>query len=267
VEDAGTKFAEFDSGRIRYQEVGAGQEGTLFLHGFNGALGNWEVMWPLLNGCSRSVRIDIPGFGASDWETESYTLPDQANRIIDFLDAIGLERVTVVGKSMGGSLAAWLASAYPERVKATVLLAPSGLTDSLTYEGVRGYLYHPGIANSFATSLANLRIYKYLFPQSRLLQALTVTSSYGPAWDDAIKQIRQPVVIIWSEGDTVVPYAYAREVNRLIDNSVLITVDETVGHNIPGMKPGLVANIACARSNMDSDGDLSKTVSEVMTQR
>lgn len=264
VEDPGVKFLEFENGSIRYQENGTGSEGILFLHGFNGSLGNWELVWPYLDNCRRSVRIDIPGFGASDWQTESFTLTDQARRVIAFLDKINLSRVTVVGTSMGASLAAWLASTYPERIKGAVLLAPSGLTGSLTYKGIMGHLYHPGPANRFATRLAKTRLFNFLYPRSRLLQGLTVTSSYGPSWDEAINKIQQPVAILWSKGDRTVPFAYSGKVDELISNSILIPLDKSVRHNIPGKEPKLVANLACTIAKMESGKDVALEVNKVM---
>lgn len=267
VDDPGTMFLEFDNGRIRYQSTGAGSEGILFLHGFNGALGNWKPVWPLLEDCPRRVRIDLPGFGASDWQTESFSLPDQAQRVLAFLDAINLQRVTVVGYSMGASLSAWLAATYPDRIKGAVLLAPSGLTGSLTYGGIRGHLYHPGPANRFATKLAKTRIFNVLYPRSRLLQALTVTASYGAPWDQAIAKIQQPVAILWSKGDRTVPFDYAGKVDQLIWNSILIPLDESVGHAIYRKEPKLVANIACTIAQMDLGEDVTEAVNEVIESR
>ena len=265
VDEEGFSFMEFESGRIRYQDTGSGPHAVLFLHGFNGSLDGWAKVQEYMGSCvPRIIRVDLPGFGASDWQTRSYTLNDQAQRLIAFLDAKNVQTVTAVGASMGGSLAAWLAASYPERVKTAALLAPSGATGSLIYEGVKGYLYRPGAANRIATVLVKTSLFKYLFPRSRLLQALSVTSSYGAPWDEAVQKIQQPVAILWSKGDIGVPFAKARKVESMIANSVLFPLDTGVGHNIPRKKPELVAKMSCAIANLSSAEDLADTLNTVM---
>src|SRR5436190_692231 len=83
---------KLDQGNVRYQSSGQGHDAVLFLHGFNSQLSIWEATWPHLKDCARSVRIDIPGFGGSNWDSSSYSLSDQAERVISFMDALGLVR-------------------------------------------------------------------------------------------------------------------------------------------------------------------------------
>ena len=257
-----SEFMQLDKGRIRFHSKGAGSDGILFLHGFNGSLNNWDKVWSELDTCTRSIRLDIPGFGESEWSTDSFTLQEQGKRIIEFLNNLGIDKVTVVGTSMGGSVAAWIASNYPERTNAALLLAPSGLTDSLKYQGLLGYLYKPGLLNRISVAIAGHKIFKALFPDSRILQSLTVTSSYGPLWEDTIKKIAKPVVILWSRGDDRVPFIYAKAVANKIDNSLLIPLVENVGHNIPGRKPKLVASIACLMSLGIDNTSILKTIEQ-----
>ncbi len=242
----GTKILQLSDGQIRFQDSGEGNEAILFLHGFNAQLAHWNRVWRKTNNCARIIRLDIPGFGDSDnWRTDSFTLSAQAARIIEFINILGITRVTLVGVSMGGSLSAWIAAHYPERVNGLVLLAPSGYTNSLSHRGLYGYLIKPGILNKLAFYIVNSGLYKALFPNSRGLQALSVTSSYGENWVRELKNIRSPTIILWSINDHVVPVKYARAINNKIKNSLLIPLGADVRHNIPHARPELIANISC----------------------
>ena len=75
-------------------------------------------MWALLGDCGRKVRVDIPGFGGSQFDVPSYDLDSQTRRLLEFLDRRDIREVTLVGESMGGSLAAYLAATHPERCAA-----------------------------------------------------------------------------------------------------------------------------------------------------
>ena len=243
----GTQTLNFDEGNIRYQSIGSEKDAqvTLFLHGFNSQLSAWDKVWPYLHDCGRIIRLDIPGYGGSAWQTRSYSIPDQAKRVIAFLDTLKISRVTLIGASMGGSLSAWIAADYPERVSGLVLLAPSGYPGSLHYGGLMGKLLVPGFLNSTATLVAASPLYRRMYPDSTALQALSVTSSYGNAWAEALTKIKAPTQILWSRGDLGVPFAYAEAVAQAIPGSKLRVLSENVGHDIPNNQPELVAKTAC----------------------
>lgn len=238
----GTQMARFPHGTIRYQDAGQGEHAILLLHGFNGHLGQWDGAWRELEGCAcRRIRIDLPGFGDSTWETNAFGVPDQADRVIALLDRLGVDRVTLVGTSMGGSVAAAIAAAHPDRVQSLVLVAPSGYPGSLVQSGLFGRLARPGFPNRAATFVAKGPLFGLLYPNSRALQALTVTATYGRRWSDLLARIRVPTLILWARGDETTPYAFAAPVNRAIAGSVLISLDAATGHLLPSERPELVA--------------------------
>ncbi len=239
------RTAEVPGGTIRYEDTGEEGPVTVFLHGFNAELATWDGTWSRLDGCGRRIRLDIPGFGESIWNSASYVLPDQAERVLAFLDGLGVGRVTLVGTSMGGSLAAWIAAAHPERVERLALLAPSGYTGALRWPGLFGRLLGPGPLNRVATWIARTPLFTALYPRSKALQALSVTSSYGPAWVEALARIRVPTLILWSVGDDGVSYTTARAVQRAIGGSELLWLDRATGHMIPQERPDLVAATSC----------------------
>lgn len=241
----------FESGKFRYvrsknlKAPNAPQEAILFLHGFNNQLAVWNDVVANLGPCQDTLRIDLPGFGGSTWSSDDFTLPIQAKRIISLLDHLKLRKVTLVGVSMGGSVSAWIAAHYPERVQALVLIAASGYPGSLQYGGVYGRLLKPGLANRLAMVLSGSWLYRQLFPSSVAFQGLSVTSSYGEPWAQALPRIQAPTTLLWSKGDLAVPVEFAYQIQKQIPNSELILSTDEAGHDIPGRQPEWVGERVC----------------------
>jgi len=238
----GTQTAGFANGTIRYQTAGEGTHAILLLHGFNGHLGQWDGVWRELADCDcRRIRIDLPGFGDSAWQTDAFGVADQVDRVVALLDRLGVQTVTLAGTSMGGSVAAAVAATHPDRVRSLVLVAPSGYPGSLVQSGLFGRLARPGFLNRAATVVARGPLFGVLYPHSRALQALTVTATYGRRWSDLLSEVRAPTLIVWGRGDETTPYAYADAVNRAIAGSALVSLDAATGHLLPAERPELVA--------------------------
>ena len=248
------KNMSFALGNIRYETKQSKLNNhskshqILFLHGFNNHIRPKKLKWDKVDECASGIRLDLPGFGESKWDTNDYTLPTQAKRVIKFLDNLQIKKVTIQGGSMGGSLAAWIAAFYPERVNALLLAAPSAYPNGLVYPGWRAYLVKDRLITKYANILSQTKIYKKLFPNSKALQSLSVGSSYGEPWKKALPKIKAPTVIMWSTGDKGVPFKYSGEVNSLIPNSILIPIAREVGHN---MTPRLemISELVCKLFN------------------
>jgi 2-succinyl-6-hydroxy-2,4-cyclohexadiene-1-carboxylate synthase len=111
----------------------SGQGASLvLLHGFTGAAAHWSTHSAAFAPHAHVIAVDLPGHGASE------SPPDPARyrmeRCVDDLralfDALGLERVKLLGYSMGGRVALHFAAAHPERVERLILESASpGLAD------------------------------------------------------------------------------------------------------------------------------------------
>ena len=109
-------------GTIRYREDGNG-EPLLFVHGVlvNGSL--WRNVVPRLSKDFRCIVPDWP-FGSHETPLDAdadLSPPALAQMIVDFMDAVGLDSVTLVGNDTGGALCQLVASEHPERVSRLVL--------------------------------------------------------------------------------------------------------------------------------------------------
>lgn len=107
----------------------AGGEGAvlLLIHGMAGSASTWRHVMPALAARFRVVAPDLPGHGDSDKAAGDYSLGATASTLRDVLVALGHERVSVVGQSLGGGVAMQFAYQYPERCERLVLVGSGGL--------------------------------------------------------------------------------------------------------------------------------------------
>lgn len=134
--------------RVHYLDEGSGPV-VVFLHGSgNGASGysNFKGNYPaLVQAGYRVILPDLIGFGYSDKpDNVEYPLAFFVECVKQALDAIGVEKVTLVGNSLGGAVALGFALSHPQNVERLVLMAPGGVSD------MPDYLAMPGMAAMFA---------------------------------------------------------------------------------------------------------------------
>ena len=112
--------------RRAYRLAGDGPA-VLLLHGIGDSSASWEPLIPRLAERCTVVAPDLLGHGESDKPRADYSVAAYANGMRDLLEVLGVERVTVVGHSLGGGVAAQLAYQYPERCERLVLVASGGV--------------------------------------------------------------------------------------------------------------------------------------------
>ncbi|ANH39875.1 4,5:9,10-diseco-3-hydroxy-5,9,17-trioxoandrosta-1(10),2-diene-4-oate hydrolase [Nocardioides dokdonensis FR1436] len=125
-------------------DVGAGLP-LVMLHGGGPGASSWSNFGPALPGFAESFRtllVDQPGFGGSDKPPvvgNYYRFA--ADAVVALLDELGIERVHLLGNSLGGGTAVRLALSHPDRVGRLVLMGPGGLSLNLFHadptEGVQ----------------------------------------------------------------------------------------------------------------------------------
>jgi pimeloyl-ACP methyl ester carboxylesterase len=112
--------------RVRYLQVGSGPP-VVLIHGITSTADTWA---PAMRGLSREHTViapDLLGHGASAKPRGDYSLGAYASGIRDLLAALGHDRVTVVGHSLGGGVAMQFAYQFPERTERLVLVSSGGL--------------------------------------------------------------------------------------------------------------------------------------------
>lgn len=230
-----------DAGGIatNYHDEGHG-EPIVLLHGSGpgvSAWANWRLTLPALAGRYRVLAPDLVGFGYTDRPAGlSYDRRTWLRHLLDFLDVLELDRVSVVGNSFGGALALWLASEHPDRVHRLVLMGSVGLQFDITpgLDAVWGYEHsldgmreivqyfaydrsrltedlvrmryqaasRPGVAEAFAQ----------MFPAPRQdrVDALAVD-------DEALRRLPHETLVVHGREDLVIPVEVSHRLSRLID--------------------------------------------------
>ena len=99
---------------------------VILIHGAAGGAHVWFDQLGILSRTRRTVAIDLPGHGCSKhFVSSTVTISDYAKNVLDLAAALGLDRVVLVGHSMGGAIALQAALTAPSRVAGLVLAATS----------------------------------------------------------------------------------------------------------------------------------------------
>jgi pimeloyl-ACP methyl ester carboxylesterase len=111
---------------LAYTDSGTGPV-VLFIHGILGSQRQWAHLVDRLDDDYRVLVPDLFGHGQSEKPVGDYSLGAHAGTLRDLLDRLDVERVTLVGHSLGGGIALEFAYLFPDRVDRLVLVATGGL--------------------------------------------------------------------------------------------------------------------------------------------
>jgi pyruvate dehydrogenase E2 component (dihydrolipoamide acetyltransferase) len=214
--------------RLRYLELGSGDEvPVLLLHGFGADLNSWMFTQPALLDGRRTIALDLPGHGGSTKDVGS----GDADALVDTVDGavteLGIERVHLVGHSLGGAVAALVAARQPERIATLTLIAPSGLGPEINAAFIDGFVrmarrrdavevlnllvHDPALVSR--TMVEDVLRYKRIDGVTPALEAIARAWFVGGQQSRDIRAeitaLAAPVQIIWGRDDKIIPVAHA----------------------------------------------------------
>jgi pimeloyl-ACP methyl ester carboxylesterase len=236
------------------EEAGpAGGPAVVLVHGLGGSTFSWRATLPALGAAGyRAVAIDLNGFGLADKRFEAdYSHPAQAAFVADVMTALDIQRATLIGHSMGGSVVLHFARLLPDRVDGIVLVDaavlgvnlgdPTGGLGSLgrlvnlppirrlgqlalrvlmTPERVTEVLRSAYADPAFVTPAV---VEGYLRPQQvrdwDLALLAIVRDSGRNALDAPLAGITAPLLIAWGRADTWVPLAAGERLRAALPQS------------------------------------------------
>ncbi|MBI3626082.1 MAG: alpha/beta fold hydrolase [Candidatus Rokubacteria bacterium] len=241
---------ELDGIVLHFVTEGSGAP-VLLLHGLGGFAAVWRHNIPVLGRHATAIALDLPGFGRSSKPPGPYPLGIFARTIEAFRRALGLDRLTLVGHSMGGAVAAAYALEYPSRVERLALVGGAvpgfGYRVSWVYRllAARGLgeiaagLMWPGLlkaalARCFARPdpdeidfLVRTGYAVRVSPEGRAAFLSTLRSVRADFAADAdryrrgLMSLPVPVLLIHGSQDRVVPPAHARTVAAHLRNATV----------------------------------------------
>ena len=176
-------------------------------------------MLPLLPAWYRAFAVDQRGFGDSERPDRGYGIEDMAADAVAFLDAVGVERATVVGHSFGSFVARRVAVAHPERVSRLVLIdsgfSPANAVTRSVQESLRD-LADPvpkGFARDFQASTAYLPLPAAFFERIVAEGVKLPSRLWRAAFDGLLASddtaelagIRASTLLLWGDRDALFP--------------------------------------------------------------
>ena len=118
------QWVSLDGIRVRYLRSGSGPP-LLLLHGLLGYSFSWRFAMPMLAQQATVYAVDMPGAGFSERPADlDCCLKASAERLLRFLDVVGLESCDLLGTSQGGAVAIMAAAIAPRRVRRLILVNP-----------------------------------------------------------------------------------------------------------------------------------------------
>ena len=228
----------------------------VWIHGLGGCWQNWLLNLPAFMATNRCIAMDLPGFGFSELPREPITIQNYARAVDALCQEFGLERVTVVGNSMGGFIGAEVALSFATRVERLVLVSAAGLSVEyqrrqplltlarvMTIATTRATAYnHRVVVRPRLRRAAMQTVVRYpeklspalTFEQMRgtgkpgFVAALDALMSYS--FRDKLAQIQVPVLVVWGANDMMVPVDDAQLFVDLIGSNARRIVFEDTGH-------------------------------------
>lgn len=106
---------------LTHSEYGDGDPPLVIVHGLFGSRRNWSTVAKRVCTSRRIYTLDLRNHGQSPW-AESMDYDDHVGDLREFMLARGLRQVSLLGHSMGGKCAMWLAYRYPSAIKSLVIV-------------------------------------------------------------------------------------------------------------------------------------------------
>lgn len=226
-----TKFIQIDNHRIAYVDEGQNDKVILFLHGLGSYIPAWRFNIQELKKHFRCIAIDLPGFGKSDKKIHSGSMKFYSDVINQFIQSIGIDKLNLIGHSMGGQIAINCALNFQDKVGKLILIAPAGF-ERFTIEEIQ-IIKNISKPENFLTSdsnqiKSNYELSFFLFPEEAKFliddrvkfseddeffnYCVAISNSVAGMIEqpifESLKNIKQETLVIFGKNDSLIPNKY-----------------------------------------------------------
>ena len=236
--------------RLRYLTLGEGDSvPVLLLHGFGADLNTWMFTQPALADGRQVIALDLPGHGGSGKQLDRADAESLAAIVEHALNALGIERLHLVGHSMGGGIAISFAVREPERVATLTLISSAALGPEINAAFIDGFVRAARRREAIEAlnllvhdpALVSRTMIEDVLRYKRLDGVPEALAAFAEEWfpggrqrvvlGDAVAVLKLPVQIIWGRKDRIIPVAHA----EALASRVPVHILEQTGH-LPHME-------------------------------
>lgn len=239
----------------------------VMLHGWPSSSALWDKIIPGLSKDFYVIAPDLPGHGQSDKpEEQVYDLNFLRTFILDFYDALGLDRASLVAHDLGGMAGLSFAVRHPERLDKFIIMNTSPFSNwpwalSLTIS----LLKQPWLTRFFLFPWVFKQVLGSGFFDAKLLTPQLVKKFQGP-WvaakqgkiafsrtiavppeqmtesPESLAKINCPTLILWGKKDRFFPYGLAKKLNGIMPNAQRVGIDNA-GHFLQEEQPTQITQV------------------------
>jgi pyruvate dehydrogenase E2 component (dihydrolipoamide acetyltransferase) len=244
------RAVEVGGRRLRYLELGEGDGvPVLLVHGFGADLNTWMFNQPALATGRRALALDLPGHGGSAKEVGAGDAENLTDAVEGALETFDIKRVHLVGHSMGGAIAALVASRRPERVASLTLIASAGLGPEINTSFIDGFVRASRRREATEVlgllmqdpALVSRAMVEDVLRYKRLDGVSSALAKIAEAWFAGGRQsldlrgriaaLVMPVQLVWGREDRIIPVAHA----EAVANHLPVRILDAAGH-LPHME-------------------------------
>jgi pimeloyl-ACP methyl ester carboxylesterase len=247
------RIAATRGARLSTLEAGTGPP-VVALPGLGGTKGSFLPTVAALAGRFRVIAIDLPGFGDSEKPIGApYDARFFSDAVLDLLEALELERVDLIGNSLGGRVALEVGLRHPDRVGRLALLAPSmawrrdrpwapllrlvrpelGLVQLAPRRIVEAIVHGliPGADQGWTAAGVDEFLRAYLTPAGRAAFYAAARQIYleephgAEGFWPRLRTLKPEALFIWGRRDRLVPNAFARHVTDALPRARHLELD------------------------------------------
>ncbi|MBD2124344.1 alpha/beta fold hydrolase [Trichocoleus sp. FACHB-262] len=201
----------------------------LFVHGWGVSVEPYQEMLSLLAQRYRVIAPYLPNLGKTTGPKSVWNYDDYTQFLIDFINILNLEKVHLMGHSLGGGISAQLSATLPGVVSSLVLIDSTGIPSG-TIPTVLPRRLVEMLGQMPQARLPQLQQIFQAFTYNCFFHLQNVAATLKVALEGDLKpllpQIQAPCLLLWGGQDLTTPLSVAQEFLGHIPNSQLVVVDE-----------------------------------------
>jgi pimeloyl-ACP methyl ester carboxylesterase len=205
-----SRYIEINGHRAHYRKAGSGPA-VVLLHGGASDSRDWISTMAVLAGRFSFYAPDLIGFGQSDRNESGYYLSDFSDFVLGFIEALQLEKPSLVGHSFGARVCLDVALREQGRVNKLILVDASGL-DKISTLG--------NVLFTFFWVLRKLLNRPQPFPRFLSKEG----EDYSRVGDEALRRLTTPTLLVWKRHDPYLPVSIARRAENVIPGAKLVVI-------------------------------------------